>query len=532
MPEPTDFSPTVIPDAPSSASGPPAELRFRSGSLDNQSFPLTDGATLGRSAQNTIGFNDQVDQLISGRHARIRLDAGRWVLEDLGSTNGTFVNGQPLTQAHTLMPGDTIQFGGLSGPGTALAEYVPHTQHTPVPSSASKSTRPAAPSNPSTPPATPPAPQPTPANQDPSAKMDFALNCPLCGAPISAPMSKVGRRHTCPRCEQSFRVPLPKIGLFGKPNTASRGEAKGRDAKAVQIREWKDERDAAKDRLQKAKDDHRAAFVALGEAVVEGDLLDDLGEPHLSKLQAFAEQRTEARAELARQHEALDEVKNRHETEREEQANALAEAKQLDAERETGLEEADKAVVKAAEAVRASLAAQADLADQLADRFKELGAAWRQAPETDPSDELASAKKDAAAMTKKLWKPVDGLDKLIADHQETVRLAAEATRERQEAADQLIQLAEQGERLASQQRDEQDAAQRGVEEAEEAILKQNTAHAAALEACGRAVMVNETIRDAAEVQEPRSQAETAASQAAEEEAKISTLTEQLRAALG
>jgi predicted component of type VI protein secretion system len=48
---------------------------------------------------------------VSRRHSRLRLEAGRYMLEDLGSTNGTFVNGQRLTTPHLMRAGDTIMLG-------------------------------------------------------------------------------------------------------------------------------------------------------------------------------------------------------------------------------------------------------------------------------------------------------------------------------------------------------------------------------------------------------------------------------------
>lgn len=54
------------------------------------------------------------DQLISRRHARIRSGSAvghRYVVEDLGSRNGTFVNGRRLTEPHVLEHGDELRFG-------------------------------------------------------------------------------------------------------------------------------------------------------------------------------------------------------------------------------------------------------------------------------------------------------------------------------------------------------------------------------------------------------------------------------------
>jgi hypothetical protein len=50
------------------------------------------------------------DSNVSRRHAELRRDGDRWVIVDLGSTNGTVVNGK-LAREHTLKDGDKISFG-------------------------------------------------------------------------------------------------------------------------------------------------------------------------------------------------------------------------------------------------------------------------------------------------------------------------------------------------------------------------------------------------------------------------------------
>jgi pSer/pThr/pTyr-binding forkhead associated (FHA) protein len=63
--------------------------------------------TIGRKAQNDI----QIDNLaISGEHAVLAMVGNDAFLEDLNSTNGTFVNGNPVTR-HTLRNGDVIALG-------------------------------------------------------------------------------------------------------------------------------------------------------------------------------------------------------------------------------------------------------------------------------------------------------------------------------------------------------------------------------------------------------------------------------------
>jgi pSer/pThr/pTyr-binding forkhead associated (FHA) protein len=65
--------------------------------------------TLGRGGQNTVPLDG--DEFASARHARVeaRTD-GLWV-EDLGSTNGTFVNGARVTTARKLDEGDVLRVG-------------------------------------------------------------------------------------------------------------------------------------------------------------------------------------------------------------------------------------------------------------------------------------------------------------------------------------------------------------------------------------------------------------------------------------
>jgi len=64
---------------------------------------------IGRSRRNDVAFPD--DTVVSRFHAQVRREDGRYVLHDLGSTNGTRVNGRRVGR-HTLVDGDVIQVGG------------------------------------------------------------------------------------------------------------------------------------------------------------------------------------------------------------------------------------------------------------------------------------------------------------------------------------------------------------------------------------------------------------------------------------
>jgi predicted component of type VI protein secretion system len=64
--------------------------------------------TIGRDINADIVINIPE---VSRRHAQFRLEGGVYLLEDLGSTNGTFVDGQRLTMPHRMRDGETITLG-------------------------------------------------------------------------------------------------------------------------------------------------------------------------------------------------------------------------------------------------------------------------------------------------------------------------------------------------------------------------------------------------------------------------------------
>jgi len=83
---------------------------MKQGPLAGQRFSVESQLVVGRvGADLTID-----DPLISRRHAVIRLAAGALEVEDLGSLNGTWVNGERLEAPRGLSAGDVVQFGGVS----------------------------------------------------------------------------------------------------------------------------------------------------------------------------------------------------------------------------------------------------------------------------------------------------------------------------------------------------------------------------------------------------------------------------------
>ena len=71
----------------------------------------TDSLKIGRQASCRIVFNDSN---VSREHAQLRRSADGWKLLDLGSTNGTKINGVKITQEQLLVNGDELGFGTSS----------------------------------------------------------------------------------------------------------------------------------------------------------------------------------------------------------------------------------------------------------------------------------------------------------------------------------------------------------------------------------------------------------------------------------
>ena len=90
-----------------------ARLDVVAGRALGMSILFDDELLIGRHSDGAGRLAD--DEEISRSHARISLDrSGFCAIEDLGSTNGTFVNGLRVTGPQTLSVGDTIELGGTT----------------------------------------------------------------------------------------------------------------------------------------------------------------------------------------------------------------------------------------------------------------------------------------------------------------------------------------------------------------------------------------------------------------------------------
>jgi len=99
---------------PKAAAATPTGGRFvlidapRAGRATGTTFPFAPDAVLGRHPDCAIPL---ADDFVSGQHARLTWDAGAWWLVDLGTLNGTLVNGERIERPTQLRDGDVVRLG-------------------------------------------------------------------------------------------------------------------------------------------------------------------------------------------------------------------------------------------------------------------------------------------------------------------------------------------------------------------------------------------------------------------------------------
>jgi pSer/pThr/pTyr-binding forkhead associated (FHA) protein len=94
---------------PRAGRGAPQRLLVTGGSLTGTSIGLADQQiTIGRANDATLVLSDDY---ASSRHARLFPQNGQWIVEDLGSTNGTYLDRQKVTQPTPVPAGVPIRIG-------------------------------------------------------------------------------------------------------------------------------------------------------------------------------------------------------------------------------------------------------------------------------------------------------------------------------------------------------------------------------------------------------------------------------------
>jgi pSer/pThr/pTyr-binding forkhead associated (FHA) protein len=106
---PPQLQPQRPPRQPRGGRGVPRFLVVTGGGLSGTSIDLTDQQiTLGRANDATLVLDDDY---ASSRHARIFPQDGQWIVEDLGSTNGTYLDRQKVTRPTPVPVGVPIRIG-------------------------------------------------------------------------------------------------------------------------------------------------------------------------------------------------------------------------------------------------------------------------------------------------------------------------------------------------------------------------------------------------------------------------------------
>jgi hypothetical protein len=89
-----------------------AHLAVTAGPLKGTTIPLGSAPVLiGRAATCTVVIEDDY---CSSRHCRVYPDNGQWMIEDLGSTNGTFLDNQRVDDAVPFRKGDRLSLGATA----------------------------------------------------------------------------------------------------------------------------------------------------------------------------------------------------------------------------------------------------------------------------------------------------------------------------------------------------------------------------------------------------------------------------------
>jgi hypothetical protein len=176
-PDPAPLLPPPPPDLAPLPAGLPPRLIAQSASGFEQGsvYEIGDGVMLGRGKAASIRLTDP---LASGRHARVAPAGESVMIEDLGSTNGTFLNGALIGAPATLSAGDRIRLGE--------SEFVFEQSPPPLPE-----------------------PPPTAAEQPPTEASSRPAAVPLMATPVAEQSFELPEVATPPEPAAAAGVPLP-----------------------------------------------------------------------------------------------------------------------------------------------------------------------------------------------------------------------------------------------------------------------------------------------------------------------------------
>jgi Protein kinase domain/FHA domain len=178
---------------PPQGQGETLRLKVTAGNAAGAKIQVADELVIGRHAEGVGRLGDDVE--ISRRHARLARAGSGFVVEDLGSTNGTFLNGRRIEAPELLSVGDEIEVGGTRMIVQVSASTPPATpapsQETPPATVAPPPTAP--PPTEEAPPAEPPPPEPPLPAEPPAPAADLPTE-PSEPAGPPAPLPRVSLR--------------------------------------------------------------------------------------------------------------------------------------------------------------------------------------------------------------------------------------------------------------------------------------------------------------------------------------------------
>ena len=88
-----------------------ARITVLTGFIAGSQLTFSGGVIVGRNEDVDLRFDPLQDLNVSGRHAAFTPSEDHWFVQDLGSLNGTFLNGQRLSGPTQLLDRDQIQLG-------------------------------------------------------------------------------------------------------------------------------------------------------------------------------------------------------------------------------------------------------------------------------------------------------------------------------------------------------------------------------------------------------------------------------------
>ena len=107
-----DYAPTEPAEPVGDPGGQRLRLRVTAGNAQGTEIQVADEFLIGREAPGEGRLGQDAE--ISRQHARITHSGDEYVIEDLGSTNGTFLNGRKISRPEVLTAGDRIQVGATT----------------------------------------------------------------------------------------------------------------------------------------------------------------------------------------------------------------------------------------------------------------------------------------------------------------------------------------------------------------------------------------------------------------------------------